>query len=179
ADVARRKTENYLGQLRDALADLPAAEARDIVEEIRSHIRDCAQGGGELASDQVDATLARLGSPSHLAALYSVESLARRARGSGSLWLALQTLVGWARLSLEGIWVLCLWLAGVALASALMIGALAKPFNPGRVGLWRLAGDEGSWSLHLGFREAPQGTEVLGWWIIPLGLLLGAGLVRL
>jgi HAAS domain-containing protein len=175
ADIALRKMEEYLKQLRGALGILPKDEARDIVEEIRSHIRDCGERDGALASEEVAATLERLGPPLELASKYRMESLAKRAQRTRSPWLVLRTIFHWAGLSLNGAWVLLVSLMGYALAAAFLISAIAKPFNPQRVGLWRLDDPEASWSLHLGFREAPHGTEVLGWWMVPLGLLVGSG----
>ena len=66
-------------------------------------------------------------------------------------------------------------LAGGYLASAcFLIAALHKPFAPARVGLWHF-NDE--FSLHLGFGASPialPGTELLGWWLVPAGVLLGS-----
>jgi len=171
--------EEYLGHLRAALGPISEQEARDIVEEIRSHIRETSQRGGALEVEAVRATLGRLGSAVDLAALYRVENLAQRTRRTGSLWLAWRTILRWAGLSLEGIRVLFVSVTGYFLAIAFVICGVAKPFNPERVGLWRLADPDGSWSLHLGFGNAPQGREVLGWWIVPLGILLGTGLALL
>jgi len=41
-------------------------------------------------------------------------------------------------------------------------------------------GDDLTISLQLGFGSAPAGgREILGWWIMPIGLVLGCGLVML
>ncbi len=178
-DGASRRMEEYLRELRSALRTLPEGETHDIVEEIRSHIRDSAETAGVLDPDAMNAALERLGPPRALASMYRVENLAKRAERTRSPWLALRTIFHWAGLSLSGAWVLLVSLVGYTLAASFLICAVAKPFNPHRVGLWRLDDPQDSWSLHLGFRAPPQGTEVLGWWIVPLGLLAGAGLVLL
>ena len=176
AGVALLKMEEYLRELRGALSGLPDREAHDIVEEIRSHIRDSSETRGALALASVSATLERLGPPRELASMYRMENLAEKAQRTRSPWLALRTIFHWAGLSLSGVWVLLVSLVGYSLSASFLICAIAKPFNPRRVGLWRL---EDSWSLHLGFGGAPQGIEVLGWWVVPLGLLVGAGLFLL
>lgn len=178
-DAALRKVDEYLKELRGALRSLSESEAHDIVEEIRSHIRDSTETGGVLAPETVTATLERLGPPRELASMYRMENLAERAQRTRSPWLALRSTFHWAGLSLSGAWVLLVSLVGYTLSASFLICAVAKPFNPQRVGLWRLDEPQDSWSLHLGFRAAPQGTEVLGWWMVPLGLLLGAGLFLL
>jgi len=179
SDMAIQKIAEYLRELRGALSALPNSEAQDIIEEIRSHIHDSASSGAALSPEAVAATLERLGSPRELASMYRMERLAERARGTRSPWLALRTIYQWAGLSVSGAWVLLVSLVGYGLSASFLICAVAKPFNPERVGLWKLDDPRDSWSLHLGFRAAPQGTEVLGWWMVPLGLLVGAGLFLL
>jgi hypothetical protein len=176
-DGALRRMEEYLRELRSALRTLPEDETHDIVEEIRSHLRDSAETGGVLAPDAMLAALERLGPPRALASMYRVENLAERAERTRSPWLALRTIFHWAGLSLSGAGALLVSLVGYTLSASFMICAVAKPFNPQRVGLWRLDDPQDHWSLHLGFRVPPQGTEVLGWWIVPLGLLAAAGLL--
>jgi hypothetical protein len=51
---------------------------------------------------------------------------------------------------------------------------------PDRVGLWvHGRGDALSISLGVTDRPGPLNTELLGWWIIPIGLVVGAVLVLL
>jgi hypothetical protein len=176
SDAATRSIESYLGRLRSALEALPADEAEDIVREIRSHIRESAGLEGAATPVNVSDILERLGSPTELAAKFRAHSLARAAQQSGSPWLVLRTIFRWAALSARGAAVLLVSLVGYVLAFSFLLAAVEKPFNRSRVGLWKLADADGSWSLHLGFRNPPQGTEMLGWWIIPLGLVAGAGL---
>lgn len=174
ADGARR-LDDYLGELRARLRGVPDAEASEIVAELRSHVRDSAGSGGELTASAVAAVLERLGSPEDLASLYVTESLLGQAGRSGSTWLLLRSLSRWATVSVAGCFALLGLIAGYVLAASFFCAALMKPFASGRVGLWRLAG--GEISLRLGFvaPPPPQGQELLGWWIVPVGLLLGAG----
>ena len=56
-----------------------------------------------------------------------------------------------------------------------MLAGFLKPIHPRTAGLWRLPGDV--YSLRLGFDSVPtEGRELLGWWMLPMGLLLGGGL---
>ena len=147
----------YLRELRRQLGDAPDAD--DIVAEIRSHIDD--------AGPDVAATLARLGSPSYLAALYGID------RGSSPLVL-LRGLARWATVSVLGFPALAATIIGYLLAVSFLLAALIKPFAPHRTGVWQLAG--GEFSLRLGLLEPPppHAVELLGWWIVPLGFAAGA-----
>jgi uncharacterized membrane protein len=162
--------DEYFNELRVSLRGLPDADVAEIVAELRSHVID--SGVSE------DLALQRLGSPRDLGRLYQTESLLARASRSRSPLLMLRSVVRWAGISVAGFWVLLGLLAGYAIALSFAIASIVKLFAPGRAGLWRLA--DGSWSLHLGFVGSPPvGHELLGWWIVPVGLLLGAACVRL
>jgi hypothetical protein len=62
-------------------------------------------------------------------------------------------------------------IVGYVLSGSLLLTAVTKPFIPDRVGLWRTEDD---FSLHLGFAQPGPGIEMLGWWIVPIGLIGGA-----
>jgi hypothetical protein len=61
-----------------------------------------------------------------------------------------------------------------------MFCALAKPFYPGTAGLWAFHDATGdlTLSVRLGSEPVPKGAhELLGWWIVPIGLLVAVGLM--
>jgi hypothetical protein len=172
--------DEYLAELCARLRSLPAEQVEDIVEEIRSHLRDSAGAGGAITEASLAAALQRLGPASILASTYLAESLLARAQRSRSPWLLLKVCFRWAGLSIQGFLVFCGALIGYGLAAAFSFCAIAKPLNPQRVGLWKVEDD--NFSLHLGLSHSlplPAGQEVLGWWITPLGLIVAAGLVLL
>jgi len=172
----RAGVEAYLAALRSGLRGLREEQVRDIVEEIRSHVRDAA-GGSDPA--RVAAALERLGSARELAARYLAEDLALRAEASRTPWLIVRSTVAWAKVSVGGAVAAFGCVVGFGLAACFAFCGLAKPLNPARVGLWRLADADRSLSLHLGLGAPPAGTELLGWWMVPVGLAAGAALFLL
>jgi hypothetical protein len=167
------RLEGFLHDLRARLAGLPAAEVDEIVAELRSHVRDSA--GADPTGRAVAAVLERLGPPAELAAQFATERLLARAQHSGSPWLLLRGLYRGAGIGIAGGAALLALVVGYVAAASLLVAALMKPFAPDRVGLWRLGSDE--LSLRLGLAPAlppPRGEELLGWWIVPLGLLAAA-----
>jgi len=167
----------YLGELRSHLRSLPDEQAVDIVEEIRSYIRDIGGAGGEVTEASVHAALSRLGSASTLAGSYVTDSLMARAQSSRMPWTVLRGIYRWATLSVKGFLVFIVCIIGYALGGSFFLAALAKPLNP-KVGLWLV--DTDSYSLVLGMTDAwPQGRELLGWKLIPIGLALGGGTILL
>ena len=179
---AQKKIEAYLGRLRGKLRGMNDGEAREIVEELRSHIVDRAMAGGEVTASGVDAALGALGSPEELANEYMTDSLLARAEASRSPVRILESLFRWASLSVAGFLLLLGSVVGYFLGGAFVLCAALKPLHPATAGLWVFpdGADDVTYSLRLGFSSAPVGgREVLGWWIVPLGLVVGGGLVML
>jgi hypothetical protein len=171
------KIDQYLAELRTHLHRLPHEQVVDIVDEIRSHIRDTAGASGATTEASISAALSRLGPPSALAANYVTDNLMARAQRNRMPWSVLCGVFRWATLSVKGFLVFIVCLIGYAFGGSFFIAALAKPLNP-KVGLWLVGPD--SYSLALGMTDSwPQGHELLGWKIVPIGLALGGGTILL
>jgi hypothetical protein len=172
---AEREIDSYLRQLRSALGPLPAAQADDIIGEIRSHLVETAAGDRGSNAQRVADAIARLGDPATLANAYLMENLALRAQSTRSPFLLLRLVLLWAARSVEGLVALVVAFFGYATALIGLGCALFKPFTPERIGLWvrQVAADD--FSYQLGRVSAPpsDARELLGWYIIPLGLIVG------
>lgn len=183
SEIARQKVDKYLQSLEAALRKFPREQASDIVEEIRSHIVDKATVGGDMTLAAVEAALATLGSPEELASQYVTDDLIARARVSRSPLLILDGLFRWASLSVAGFFVLIASLVGHLVGAAFVACAFLKPIHPHTAGLWAIPHpDQGDYelSLRLGFGTVPMGgRDLLGWWIVLLGLMVGFGLIFL
>ena len=177
ANSPQSSMDAYLAELRTRLRALPEEQITDIVEEIRSHIRDSVGSGGVMTEAGIHAALSRLGTPAALAANYVTDNLLARAQRTRLPWKILRGIYHWATLSVKGVLVFIVCLAGYAFGASFFIAALAKPFNP-KVGLWLI--DQDTFSLVLGMTSAiPRGHELLGWKLIPIGFALGGGTILL
>ena len=173
--------ESYLQRLRKRLRGLPEETIADIVGELRAHVVEKLVANEGAEPPAVEAVLADLGSPEELAGLYLTDDLLARAETSRSPLHLLAGLSRWASLSFVGFFLLVGALVAYLLAGALVVVAILKPFHPGTAGLWldSSAGGDLHFVLQLGFEGAPApGRELLGWWIVPIGLVLGYGLIR-
>jgi len=180
ASDAEQKIENYLNRIHGRLRGLNREEAREIVAELRSHIMEKAATAGEVTAASADAALATLGRPEELANEYVTDHLLARAEGSRSPFRILGSLFRWASLSVAGFFVLLGSITGYFLGVVFILVAALKPFHAQTAGLWASRDNTGDmvYSVHLGFANAPLGArEVLGWWITPLGLVVGCLLV--
>src|ERR1700735_765355 len=167
---AQKKIEAYLGRLRGRLRGMNEGEAREIVEELRSHIVDRAIAGGEVTASGVEAALSALASPEELANEYMTDSLLARAEASRSPVRILESLFRWASLSVAGFLVLLGSVVGYFLGGAFILCAALKPFHPATAGLWVFpdGADDITYSLRLGFSSAPVGGRGgLGRWVVP------------
>jgi len=177
-DPETQKTiDTYLTALRKQLRELMEEDATDIVEEIRAHILDKTSSGS--SPEKVSATLAALGTPEELASRYRTEELLRRAQLTRSPLVSLRSLLHWATLSFTGIVVFIVSVFGYAVGGALVIFAALKAAFPRATGLWKTVYPDGSWGLSLSFSNGtpPNGQELLGWWVLPIGLFFGVGLL--
>jgi hypothetical protein len=180
---AQQRVEAYLARLRKRLHGLGEQDVREIVEELRSHILDKTNARDEeVTADGVEEALAALGSPEHLASEYLTDNLLVLAEVSRSPVRILESLFRWASLSVAGFFVFLGSIVGYFLGMAFVLCALLKPIHPQTAGLWiyPAGAEDSSMSLRLGFGSAPpDGRDVLGWWIVPIGLVVGCGLVML
>jgi uncharacterized membrane protein len=168
----QRKIDSYLMELRRCLGELPSEEVNDILREIRGHILERAESSGELSEEKLVAILQALGRPQEIAPLYQAESLLARARTSLSPAVVLKGMLRWAMLSARGFALFLVGLFGYALAIGWLIGGVGKIIAPHEVGAWLSSG-----GFSIGTNSNPEARDVLGYWLIPVGLTLGTFLL--
>ena len=176
AKAAQDKIDSYLERLRKGLHGINEVDAREIIEELRSHITDKATIDGELAEPVVDAALEALGAPDTLAKEYLTDEVLARTQESRSPVRILDGLFRWANLSVAGLFALLTSLLGYSFGIICLLCAALKTVHPRTAGVWSLPDATGdtSLSVRLGFGPPPaNGHELLGWWIVPIGLGLG------
>jgi len=166
-DSGTREIETYVRRLTGALQALPPEERTAIANEIRSHLTDCAaRGEGALAR-----ALDGIGVPELLGRCYVEEYRLAGALEKGSPLRLLAIVLGLAARGLAGFFgglsVLALYLIG----ATFFLVAGAKFVEPANVGMW-IAPDYFSFAI---LDAPPTGArEILGYWIVPLSVVLGA-----
>jgi hypothetical protein len=170
------RIEAYLRAVEEELRSLPPEETLEIARELRSHIQDRMAGYGSAAN--VSAILKKLGEPRHIARVNLQMRMATCGQNSPRPIRA--ALIRSTEFGARILLTLLFSLAGYAFAGFWLFTAVAKPFAPARVGLWVLPDPTGDLSLSLVRRAADfGGQELLGWWIIPAGLVMGIGCAAL
>jgi hypothetical protein len=182
-DVGESRVNGYLFVLERSLKTfLPADVTRDAVREIESHLRErvTAADGAPSERDAIEKILAELGPPLRVAQAYSAERAIDEAVMTGRLVPIARAMLHLAMTTVGG------FLAALGLFFGYVIGltflalALLKPIFPDNVGIWRVNG-EGSIPSSLGAKfPAPLNEHAAGgYWIIPLCLFFGFGVLVL
>jgi hypothetical protein len=161
--------ERYLDRVRASLRGMPAPEVEEILRELRSHIADRVGPAGD-----TDAALRALGDPEELARQYRTESVAARAECGGGPIVILHSLLLLRPGRFKGFAPLALAALGYAWALALGAAAIEKILSPRDVGLWYRPGAVSLPRLTVDGAGPPGTRELLGWWLVPAGLLAGA-----
>jgi hypothetical protein len=198
-DEVIRGVDQYCARLREAMRNAPAAERDELVAEVRAHIVERLEGPPEVTPSRLSEVLRAVGDPDALAAEYQTDALLRRAARSTSPWILMRAALRSTMVSGAGLLVILALTLGYGSATVFVSSALLKPFFPSRVGLW--LGPEqtltfGFWngrvsgvevygvavrppaSFVLGTLSATDGAvhELLGFWLIPVGLVGGVAL---
>lgn len=168
----QKRIDSYLAELRRCLGELPPEEVHDILQEIRGHILERAEATGELTEEHLVAILKALGRPEEIAPLYQVDSVVAKARVSISPRLVMRGIRRWSSVSAWGLVLFVLGVVGYAAGFSLMLSALAKIISPDKVGAWLHGG-----SFSIGTTSDPAARDVLGWWLVPVGLAAGSFVV--
>ncbi|MGE5179010.1 MAG: DUF1700 domain-containing protein [Bacteroidota bacterium] len=165
--------ERYLAAVRKSLRGMPEAEVQEILRELRAHITERSGPGGD-----PEPALRSLGDPDELARQYRGERVAARMECSRSPIVILYGMLLLRGRSVSGWMALALAMFGYAWAIVLGAAGIEKIVSPRDVGLW-VRPDWWLPRLMVDGPGPPGAREVLGWWMVPAGLIACALLVFL
>lgn len=170
-----REGVDYLRRLRAGLAPLPESEREEIVRETASHLLDRLEAAPPAAAGMALAeALARLGEPEGYARCFVTNYRISAALASGSPLAPVVQVLRMIGDGLRGFAVAFLLLVLWCFAFGFLATAVMKPILPGQTGLF-VGGAAGGMSLGILGPESRAGArELLGWWVIPIGLALAS-----
>jgi hypothetical protein len=175
-ETSQNSVETYLKSLRRELRELLDDDVNEIVEEIRTHIFD--KTADSETPEAIAATLAALGTPQELADRYRTQELMQRARLARSPKYIFRSALRWAGLSLLGVLVFAVSAMGYSLGGFLFLLGFLKLIHPGTTGVYGIWTDhDRSFNWQSGGPNKPG--ELLGWWLVPIGILIGGVLLLL
>ena len=178
SDTGESRVRGYLYVLERSLrASVSSTLAADAVREVESHIRDrvAESPGIPNERDALEGILTRLGSPATVARAYSLEMIMEEAAIGGRVAAVFRSLFHGAGIGVVEFLTAMLLFTGYASGWAFVMTALLKPIFPNNVGVWTHEG----FSIGAEF-PAPAGVTPLGgYWVIPIFLLIGMGILVL
>ena len=162
-----QEIDQYLATFRSHLGSLTLAQREEALSEIGAHIRDAVAESGD-----VSTVLTSLGSPEDLAAQYGDSALVQRATETASPVLLLRAALRLATKGVSGMLVFLCGFFGYIFALTIALIGFIKPFAPATTGLWLRNGKVIVCGAMVQVPPAPA-HEILGWWCVPLALVLG------
>jgi uncharacterized membrane protein len=182
SDSGESRVRGYLYVLERSLRSAVKAElAADAVREVESHIRERVSGSDAMPNerDALERILTQLGTPTTVARAYSIELMMDEAAVGGRISAIFRSLFHVATTGAIGFFGAIGLFAGYSIGLSFLAIALLKPIFPNNVGIWALR--PGGVTVAIGARfPAPDGIAPAGgYWLIPLCLLLGFGILVL
>jgi hypothetical protein len=182
-ELGESRVNGYLFVLERALRTfLPGDVVRDAVREIESHVREriARADGAPNERVAVEKILSELGPPLRVAQAYSAERTIDEAVTTGRVVPVLRAVWHLAVTTMGGFFAALLVVVGYLSGAGFLVIAALKPIFPDNVGFW---GDDGwhGYPTSLGIRPLPPTGEVAhgGYWVIPIGIVLGLGILVL
>lgn len=174
-NIGEHEINVYLEALRNELAPMTVHDREEILREITAHIRD----SNEQTNASIGSILARLGTPTDLAAQYREGFLIRTASRSLSPLKLMRAVLRLATKGAFGVLVFFLGVFGYAIGAGLVLSGIVKPIFPRNTGVWFEDGHFVSSGALLMPPPAPPAHEVLGMWYVVIALALGSLLILL
>jgi uncharacterized membrane protein len=178
-ETGESRVNGYLFVLERSLKSfLPGDVVRDATREIESHVRErvAEHDGAPNEREALERILAELGPPLRVAQAYSAERIIDEAVATGRFVSIARAIWHLATTTMRGFFAGLGLLIGYLTGAGFILVAAMKPLFPQNVGVVMRHG----WPVAVGARfPAPAEPLAGGYWIIPLGLLLGLGILRI
>jgi uncharacterized membrane protein len=170
--VTTRIWNGYIARVEKTLRRVPAAKREELVLEIKSHIYESFQNTTtEDEPNKLLTVLENLGDPEeYLSPLIAETLLADASHRFSPRNLLYGLFYNLYRGIYNGIMSIILFIGYLFVAAFGML-AFLKVIIPGKVGLFVNNAGTPEETSSLGFLFAPQGKEILGYWMVPIMLL--------
>jgi len=172
---SKKLLEDYLQKLKEVLKPLPEKEKDEIVLEIRGHIQERMSQSSQ-AEDNVEAlksALVRLGRPEEYGSEFVTDYLLSKGIERKHAGMIFRGLLRWGCNTLVGFFYSLFFFASYLISASFVLVGIMKPIFPEKVGFFLRNGRFENFGLIMGVTDSPNMQEVLGYWIIPIALVIG------
>ena len=177
-DTAESRVNGYLFVLERSLKTfLPLDVVRDAVREIESHLREriAAAEATPTERDALERILAELGPPLRVAQAYSAERTIEEAVATGRIVPMMRAIWHLAVSTVAGFFAAIALMFGYFVGIASIAVAAIKPFFPENAGIQFVRGVPVGFAAQ--FPVSPTTDLRGGYWVIPLALAFGLGVL--
>jgi uncharacterized membrane protein len=187
SDTGASRVNGYLFVLERSLATfLHRDSVRDVVREIDSHLRDRISAAEAVPDERamLEKILTELGPPQRVAQAYSLERTVDEAVVTGKIWAIPRAVWHVAMSGVSGFFAGLGLFVGYLTGGVFVVLAAIKPIFPDNVGIWisdRSISDgvDVGWRAGLNIAGSVSEHNVGGYWVIPIFLVAGLGLLFL
>jgi hypothetical protein len=186
SDAGEARINGYLFVLERSLGTFLSRDARrDVIREIDSHLRDRVAAVEPVPGERamLEKILSELGPPLRVAQAYSLERTVDEAVVTGKIFAIARAVWYVAMSGLSGFFAAFVLFFGYVIGAVFLILGIMKPVFPGNIGFWvnddsAIAGFGLSWRG--GWGPGVRHEHLVGgYWVIPICLLAGFGLIFL
>ena len=177
-DTGESRVNGYLFVLERSLKTfLPLDVVRDAVREIESHVRERIAAAEAMPTerDAVERILAELGPPLRVAQAYSAERTIEEAVATGRIVPMMRAIWHLAVSTVAGFFAAIALMFGYFVGIASIAVAAIKPFFPENAGIQFVRGVPVGFAAQ--FPVSPTTDLRGGYWVIPLALAFGLGVL--
>ena len=167
--------EEYLQELRGVLKPLPEKERDEIILEIKGHIQERIAQSSQAEGDTevLKNALFRLGKPEEYAFEFVTDYLLSKGIERKKALMIFQGLLRWGCNTLVGFFYSLFFFVSYLISAGFVIIGIIKPIFPESVGFFLTEGRFEGFGYMSGITQKPGVQEVLGYWVIPLALIIG------
>lgn len=172
---SKKLLDDYLQKLIEVLKPFPEKEREEIVLEIKSHIEErMAQStGAEAGTEALKNALSRLGRPEEYGSEFVTDYLLSMGMERKKAWMVFKGLLRWGCNTLVGFFYSIFFFSSYLISVSFIFIGIMKPIFPQNVGLFLNNGEVQNFGLIMGMTNDATMQEVLGYWIIPISLVIG------
>jgi hypothetical protein len=172
---SKKVLEDYLQRLREVLGPLPEKERDEIVLEIKGHIQERIAQSSQCVEDTeaLKNALIRLGKPEEYGSEFVIDYLLSQGMERRHAGMIFRGLLRWGCNTLVGFFYSLFFFASYLISLSFVFVGIMKPIFPEQVGFFLKDGKAQNFGLVTGVTERQGMQEVLGYWIIPIGLVIG------
>lgn len=172
---SKKLLEDYLQKLNEVLRPLPEKERAEIVLEIKGHIQERMAQSSQAEGDTeaLRNALIRLGKPEEYGSEFVTDYFLSQGIERKHAGMIFKGLLRWGCNTLVGFFYSLFFFASYLISASFVLVGIMKPIFPEKVGFFMRNGRFENFGLIMGVTDNSNMQEVLGYWIIPIALVIG------